>query len=586
MGAGIATFTFLFGSENLQNAVANGDTRSITMRHTHTGEDITVTFKREGRYDEEGLKKLNWFLRDWRTDEPTRMDAKLFDIVWEVYREADGKQPINIISAFRSPKTNAMLRRRGRGVAQFSQHMAGKAMDFHIPGVPLEEIRAAGLRLQRGGVGFYPTSGSPFVHIDTGTIRHWPRMSRDQLARVFPNGRTVHVPSDGRPLAGHALAMAEVESRGGTVSPAASATDTDTEQTSNRVGNRSKQFFAKLFGFRGDEDEDAAEASRPAKTRIARTESAPPAAAPRVPLPPSRPVTVERSAGTSGTPSTGGGFALASATSVPVDKTPARIALAPSAPSAPVAPEIVRQSPADTVATRGLWRGSAEGVGANSATEARPTAAAAQGNGAIGTPGTRFVWITGPQGQPVDRTERRSPESAREKAGAIPAETTASVAPWPMTGTREARDRVPAEIALAYAAEASTPPAPQRAAPMGTLRQPWQQARPQTPTPPPSPSAAPTPAPAPISAKPGQRHNDPWLRGVVLAPSVHYSMSVAVFGSVDYRSLRPLMQKPPSVVAMSFSPDPHSGMTTIGFAGAAINFVPIISFGQQTAQLN
>ena len=91
-----------------------------------------------------------------------------------------------------------MLRRRSRGVAQFSQHMLGKAIDFHIPGVSVEELRAAGMRLQRGGVGFYPGS---FVHVDVGSVRHWPRMTHDQLARVFPDGRTVHVPSNGQPLA-------------------------------------------------------------------------------------------------------------------------------------------------------------------------------------------------------------------------------------------------------------------------------------------------------------------------------------------------------------------------------------------------
>ena len=90
------------------------------------------------------------------------MDRRLFDILWEVYRDVDGKKPIQIISAYRSPATNSMLRRRSSGVARFSQHMLGHAMDFYIPEIPLEQIRAAGLRLQRGGVGFYPTSGSPF----------------------------------------------------------------------------------------------------------------------------------------------------------------------------------------------------------------------------------------------------------------------------------------------------------------------------------------------------------------------------------------------------------------------------------------
>ena len=184
----------------MHDATALGETRTLSFHHTHSDEDLTVTFKRNGRYDEDALKKINHFLRDWRSQDQTTMDRHLFDILWEVYRDVDGKQPIQIISAYRSPATNAMLRRRSSGVARSSQHMNGQAMDFFIPGVALEQIRFAGLRLQRGGVGFYPTSGSPFVHLDTGSIRHWPRMNHDQLARVFPDGRTVHVPSDGNPL--------------------------------------------------------------------------------------------------------------------------------------------------------------------------------------------------------------------------------------------------------------------------------------------------------------------------------------------------------------------------------------------------
>ena len=80
--------------------------------------------------------------------------------------------------------------------------------------MPLATVRAEGLQLQRGGVGFYPTSGSPFVHMDTGTIRHWPRIAREELVKIFPNGRTVHIPADGHPLPGYALALADVERQG------------------------------------------------------------------------------------------------------------------------------------------------------------------------------------------------------------------------------------------------------------------------------------------------------------------------------------------------------------------------------------
>jgi hypothetical protein len=133
-------------------------------------------------------------------------------------------------------------------------------MDFFIPGVPLEKIREVGLRLQRGGVGFYPTSGSPFVHMDTGTIRHWPRMTHDQLVKVFPDGRTVHVPSDGQPLRGYALALADVERRGGRPSE----TSLEAAREAGVVsGSRTRNFFARLFG-RGKDADESNEDSNPA----------------------------------------------------------------------------------------------------------------------------------------------------------------------------------------------------------------------------------------------------------------------------------------------------------------------------------
>lgn len=211
---GLASLLLVAGAGAVHDATALNETRTLSFHHTHSNEDLTITFKRDGRYDEAALKELNHFLRDWRTQDETTMDRHLFDILWEVYRDVDGKKPIQIISSYRSPATNAMLRRRSSGVARFSQHMLGHAMDFYIPDVQLEQIRFAGLRLQRGGVGFYPTSGSPFVHLDTGSIRHWPRMNHDQLARVFPDGRTVHVPTDGKPLKGYELALADIEKRG------------------------------------------------------------------------------------------------------------------------------------------------------------------------------------------------------------------------------------------------------------------------------------------------------------------------------------------------------------------------------------
>ena len=246
-----------------QTAVANGDTRTITFVHEHTGESTTVTFKVNGSYDSGGLKKLNWALRDWRRDEPTEMDPRLFDVLWEVYRELCVSQ-IHVVSAYRSPETNAMLRRRSSAVARFSQHMLGKAMDTFVPGTHMSRVREIGLRLQRGGVGYYPTANTPFVHLDVGSVRHWPRMSYDQLARVFPDGKTVHVPSNGVPLARYEEARAEIERNGGTA------------YSASVVSGGGRGFFASLFGGgEGDEESVAAgSGAGPGKGRGGRTKVA------------------------------------------------------------------------------------------------------------------------------------------------------------------------------------------------------------------------------------------------------------------------------------------------------------------------
>ncbi len=260
---GIAGFLLLGASNSLQSAIAEGDTRTLSFHHVHTGEDITITFKRNGRYDEAALKKLDWFMRDWRKEQETHMDPHLFDLLWEAYRDVGGKDPIQVICGYRSPGTNAMLRARSSGVAQFSQHVNGNAIDFYIPGVPLATVRAEGLRLQRGGVGFYPTSGSPFVHMDTGTIRHWPRIPREELVKIFPDGRTVHIPADGHPLPGYALALADVERHGavpsGTSLEAARAAGAITahQEETAAAAQPKRSLLARIFGSGKDEDEQS-----------------------------------------------------------------------------------------------------------------------------------------------------------------------------------------------------------------------------------------------------------------------------------------------------------------------------------------
>lgn len=244
------------GIRGTQNAIANGDTRTITIRHMHTKEETTVTFRRDGRYVSEGLEKLNWALRDWRTDEPIRMDPRLFDLAWEVQRAVGSEQPFHVVSAYRAPGTNAMLRRRSRAVAKHSQHMLGKAMDFYLPDTSTARVRETAMRMQRGGVGFYPGAHTPFVHLDAGSVRSWPRMTRDQLVRLFPDEKTVHLPADGHPLGGYELAKADILARGGAVAGYAAA-DLD-EGAVISSGRRS--LWASLFG--GDDEEADARPTR------------------------------------------------------------------------------------------------------------------------------------------------------------------------------------------------------------------------------------------------------------------------------------------------------------------------------------
>ncbi len=254
VGAG-ALAILVLGTRAGGDLVANGDTRTITIYHTHLDETTRVTFKRNGQFDRDALEKLNYALRDWRRDEPTSMDPRLFDIVWETHRAVGSEEPIHVVSAYRSPETNAMLRRRSSAVAKHSQHMRGKAMDFYLPDVSMAKVRDIGLRLQRGGVGYYPTAYNPFVHLDAGSVRHWPKMSRDQLARVFPDGKTVHIPSDGKPMPRFEEAYAEVTANGATVFGATSYADASESAPAATTG-KSKGFFAWLFGSKDDEDEE------------------------------------------------------------------------------------------------------------------------------------------------------------------------------------------------------------------------------------------------------------------------------------------------------------------------------------------
>lgn len=197
-GLAAAALSAAVGSPEI--VAAFGKTRSLALYNIHSKDTVDVVYKRDGKYVPEAMEKLNWALRDWRKNEPAKMDPELIDLLWEIHTELGSKQPIHIISGFRSRDTNEMLRKSVGGQASESQHIQGKAADVHFPDVPLKQLRYSALIRERGGVGYYPTSAIPFVHVDTARVRHWPRLPRYELALLFPDGQSKHQPVDGGPI--------------------------------------------------------------------------------------------------------------------------------------------------------------------------------------------------------------------------------------------------------------------------------------------------------------------------------------------------------------------------------------------------
>jgi uncharacterized protein YcbK (DUF882 family) len=524
--AGLVALITLLGNSGLDSAVANGDIRTISLHHVHTEEDITITYRRDGRYDEEALKRLDRFLRDWRKDEDIHMDPRLFDVIWEVSREIGGDKVIYVVCGYRSPSTNAMLRRRSSGVAEFSQHTLGKAMDFYIPGAPLDQLRDAGLRLQRGGVGYYPSSGSPFVHLDVGSVRHWPPMTHDQLARVFPNGRTVHIPSDGHPLSGYALALADIEKRGSSPpsqSSLSAAQAAGIDVAPAGVGHK-KSLLAALFHL-DEEEDDAAQAppataaSRSGSFKLASTETKPDTAhSSFVPVPAARPprtalATVVAHGANSDTTSA----AVAEPPPLAVRVVP-RVPLSRPDSAPAVAPWPIREMEPDRVpidlalayATRVQGEGSADLV--------RSAEAA----------GEKAIRVA--QSDSVRAATLRDSNAAGSKKSAAHA---SPAYPSGLAG-REGVSRVKVVVQ---------------------------------------------------AATPGMRYDDPWLRAIIVAPRLYGSLTTTLYGEPDFTGLRMLMSKPTTAVVMSFSAEPYPGISTTGFSGEAVVPLNTYAFSGRTASL-
>ncbi len=538
---GLALLVFLFGSRGLQNAVAEGDTRTITLHHIHTGEDITITYKRDGRYDDAAIKKLDWFLRDWRRGEATDMDPRLIDLVWEVQRETGTNAPVQVVCGYRSPSTNAMLRRRSEGVARYSQHILGRAMDFYVPGISLEKVREIGLRLARGGVGFYPESGSPFVHMDVGGIRMWPRMTREELSRVFPDGRTVQIPTDGKPLAGYALALVDVTKRGAVPSAnsleaaRSAGINVDTLLASNDRPAAANP-FAKLLGLAKDGEEEEADASlipvawHPNAAAVAGLDAK-----------------TEKKSAVASAVKAKFANAIAKLKLVHVAKllpAPAATQQSPAPTIRPI-PSATAPTPNQIILARGYWEGPPDGM-----TVANPLAEIAYRRSEVADadPSSTGSLDHG------NGTRLALAYADSHSAGDGAADAAAMGIAALRAAALAARQDIPAKATIAVKRAAD-----QVATAIMT-----------------------TSASSMMVIKSGAHVADPWLRAIMLSPSVKRFLTTAALGDRDFRSLAALMIKPRSAMKMTFAADPNLGLSPDHFNGAAIAFVPTVNYSAQT----
>lgn len=160
-----------FWTPALAEAAAPMTGREIRLVNAHTGDKFRGEYWQDGRYLPDAFYEIKSVMRDYRTGEKFPIDPRLMDILFVLQNRLENFTPFDVFSGYRSPTTNAMLRRASHGVARNSLHMTGQAVDLHQPGTSLSYLRKMAIALNSGGVGFYPSSG--FVHIDTGRVRYW-----------------------------------------------------------------------------------------------------------------------------------------------------------------------------------------------------------------------------------------------------------------------------------------------------------------------------------------------------------------------------------------------------------------------------
>jgi uncharacterized protein YcbK (DUF882 family) len=170
-GVALAGLWLVPGLARAHDAIEPQHERTLALHNTHTGERIRTVYWLQDGYVDESLIEINHLLRDHRTQETIGIDPRLLDLLYAIQKKLRTKRPFQIISAYRSPQTNARLRRQSQKVAKNSLHIYGKAVDIRVEGHSAKILRRAALSLRAGGVGYYPRAN--FIHVDTGQIRSW-----------------------------------------------------------------------------------------------------------------------------------------------------------------------------------------------------------------------------------------------------------------------------------------------------------------------------------------------------------------------------------------------------------------------------
>jgi uncharacterized protein YcbK (DUF882 family) len=161
----------IFSTKAFALSEAISSQKELFFYNVYTHENLKAVYWKDGMYLPDGLASINHIFRDMHTGREREININLLDLLFEVKEQLKSKEPFHMISGYRTPKSNAMLSKRKKGVAKNSLHMYGKAVDISIPGYSLRGIRKAAMKLRAGGVGYYPQS--KFLHLDVGEVRYW-----------------------------------------------------------------------------------------------------------------------------------------------------------------------------------------------------------------------------------------------------------------------------------------------------------------------------------------------------------------------------------------------------------------------------